>query len=90
MDMDKADTHQAGPSKRRWRRAMVATSVVGGMLLSTVSVLPWAVMNSSYRDGILNTRVERLGLTATSASGTGGWWTAFSFHTSVQNSVAIG
>ena len=80
MDMEKVETQETKAHPRRsWRRAIVATSVVGGMLLSGMSVLPWAVMSSSHRDSILNARFEKFGLTATSKSGSGGWLDAFSF-----------
>lgn len=82
MDMEKTESSGTAPQtpKRRWRRAVVATSVLGGMLLSGMSVLPWAVMSSSHRDSILNAKLEKFGLTATSESGSGGWLSAFSFN----------
>ena len=71
----------AGPgSKRVWRRAVITTSVLGGMLLSGIAILPSAVMSSSHRDRVLNLQFGKLGLTATSGSGSGGWLTAFTFN----------
>ena len=63
----------------KWRRAVVATSVLGGMLFSGAAILPTAVMSSSYRDTLLNTAFSKHGLTASSASGAGGWLTPVSF-----------
>ena len=81
MDAEKTQTTaDQPPPKRRWRRAMVATTVVGGMVLTGLGLLPSAVMNSSHRDRLLNQRIEKTGLTATSASGSGGWLTAFTFN----------
>lgn len=81
MDAEKPQTTTARPqSKRRWRRAMVATTVVGSMVLSGLGLLPSAVMKSSHRDRLLNERVAKFGLTATSGSGSGGWLTAIAFH----------
>ena len=72
MESEKAEST---PKKRSWRRAAVASSVVGGMLISGLAVLPLAVMNSSHRDQILNERLSKQGLTATSESGSGSWVT---------------
>lgn len=66
--------------KRKWRRAMVATSVLCGMVFTGVAIGPMAVMNSSYRDSVLNSRLKTHGLTATSASGSGSWLTPFEFR----------
>ena len=66
--------------KPKWRRAVVATSVLGGMLFSGAAVLPTAVMHSTYRDTVLNKAFTRHGLTATSAAAAGGWLTPVSFE----------
>lgn len=66
--------------KRKWRRAMVATSVLSGMLFTAGAIAPMAVMNSTYRDSILNSRLEARGLKATSAAGSGSWITPFEFR----------
>lgn len=70
--MEKSEPTAPVP-KRRWRRAAVTTSVLGGMLLSGMTVLPFAVMNSSHRDRILNEAFEKHGLFASSESGSGSW-----------------
>ena len=66
--------------KAKWRRAVVATSVLGGMLFSGAAILPTAVMHSTYRDAVLNKAFTRHGLTASSAAGAGGWLTPVSFE----------
>lgn len=66
--------------KPKWRRAVVATSVIGGMLFSGAAVLPTAVMHSTYRDTVLNKAFARHGLTASSAAAEGGWLTPVSFE----------
>ncbi|MEZ6128369.1 MAG: hypothetical protein R3C59_06785 [Planctomycetaceae bacterium] len=75
-------TESAAKSKhpRQWRRAIVTTSVVCGMLFSVVAVAPTAVMNSSYRNSLLNQRLQERGLTAVSAAGSGSWLTPIQFH----------
>jgi len=77
MESEKAEITMEKMSrpKRRWRRATVATSIVAGMLFSGAVILPTAVMNSAYRDSVLNSRLEPLGLTAVSESGSGNWVT---------------
>ncbi|HIE99058.1 MAG TPA: hypothetical protein EYG03_16060 [Planctomycetes bacterium] len=67
-------------SKPGWRRAVVATSVLGGMLFSGAAILPTAVMRSTYRDTLLNTAFSKYGLTASSAAALGGWLTPVSFQ----------
>ncbi|MCP4509685.1 MAG: hypothetical protein GY826_25190, partial [Fuerstiella sp.] len=66
--------------KQKWRRAVVATSVLGGMLFSGVAILPTAVMRSTYRDTVLNAAFSMYGLTASSAAGAGGWLTPVVFE----------
>ncbi len=66
--------------KPKWRRAVVATSVLGGMLFSGAAILPTAVMRSTYRDTVLNAAFSKYGLSATSAAGAGGWLTPVSFE----------
>lgn len=71
-----SEKSESSPSpKRRWRRAAVTTSVLGGMLFSGLAVLPFAVMNSTHRDEMLNSRFEPLGLTIVTESGSGSWVT---------------
>ncbi len=69
----------SGPN-RKWRRAMVTTSILCGMVFTGAAITPVAVMNSSYRDSVLNSRLKEHGLTATSASGSGSWVTPFEFR----------
>ncbi|MEQ9411601.1 MAG: hypothetical protein RIK87_28060 [Fuerstiella sp.] len=76
MDTEKTDDRPgSGARPRRWRRAAVASSVIGGMLFSGLAVLPLAVMNSSHRDALLNAQFQPYGLTVTSESGAGTWVT---------------
>lgn len=78
---EKPDKAQGSvPGRRRWRRAIVATSVLGGMLFSGAVILPIAVMKSSYRDSVLNSKLEQRGLKATTQSGSGSWITPLSFQ----------
>lgn len=82
MEPEKAEKTMEAVSrpKRKWRRAMVATSVLCGMVFTGVAIGPIAVMNSSYRDSVLNSGLKAHGLTATSASGSGSWVTPFEFR----------
>ena len=82
MDSEKAENTRESVSRpgHKWRRAIVATSVLGGMLFSGMAIVPTAVMKSSYRDNLLNSRLEEHGLTATSVSGSGSWLTPIVFH----------
>lgn len=61
--------------KSRLRRAVVASSVVSGLLLSCLAALPTVVMNSSWRDVMLNRAAAKHGLTVRSEAGSGGWLT---------------
>lgn len=80
MDTEKTDNSIApATQKMGWRRAVVATSVLGGMLFSGAVVLPVAVMKTAYRDSVLNARLEKFGLTAESGSGSGSWFTPIEF-----------
>lgn len=82
MEPEKADKTMEAVSqpKRKWRRAIVTTSVLCGMVFTGVAIAPIAVMNSSFRDSVLDSRLKALGLTATSASGSGSWVTPFEFR----------
>lgn len=76
MDSEKTDdSAKSIPEQRRWRRAVVATSVLGGMLFSGTVILPTALMKTSYRDAFLNEKLEDSGLTIESKSGSGSWFT---------------
>ena len=77
---EKKTTEMMKSPKPKWRRAVVATSVLGGMLFSGVAILPTAVMTSSYRDTLLNAACSKHGLTASSAGGSGGWLTPVAFN----------
>lgn len=70
----------AQQSPRRWRRAVVTSSVVCGMLFSGLTVLPTAFMSTSYRDVLLNRMLEKRGLTAVSKGGSGSWLTPIVFR----------
>lgn len=58
----------------------MASSVLGGMLFSGTVILPIAVMKSTYRDSVLNDRLEKFGLTATSGAGAGSWFTPIEYE----------
>lgn len=58
----------------------MATSVLGGMLFSGAVILPTAVMNSAYRDALLNSKLKKSGLQATTQSGSGSWITPLTFQ----------
>jgi len=80
MDSEKTDNSKSPSSQQtRWRRAFVATSVLGGMLFSGAAILPVAVMKSAYRDSVLNSKLEKFGFTAASGSGAGSWFTPIEF-----------
>lgn len=79
MDQQKPQLEPAQP-RRRWRRAAVATTVLGGMLFSGFTVLPTAVMNSAHRDNLLNERFAEYGVKATSGAASGSWVTPVSMQ----------
>jgi hypothetical protein len=79
-EIDENPQEMMKSGKPKWRRAVVATSVLGGMLFSGAAILPTAVMHSTYRDTVLNKAFTRHGLTASSAAGAGGWLTPVSFE----------
>lgn len=84
MDSEKPQTMRptvvGSQSPRRWRRAVVTSSVVCGMLFSGFTVLPTAFMSTSYRDVLLNRRLEQRGLVASSEAGSGSWLTPITFR----------
>lgn len=59
-----------------WRRAKVTASVLLAMVFSGFAITPTVVMNSAYRDQVLNNALQKKGLTATTESGSGSWLTA--------------
>ena len=67
----KADT-----PPRNWRRAKVTASVLLAMVFSGFAITPTVIMNSAYRDQILNNALKEKGLTATTESGSGSWLTS--------------
>ncbi|MCR9199581.1 MAG: hypothetical protein NXI04_13115 [Planctomycetaceae bacterium] len=75
MDSEKTEDAKSIPERRRWRRAVVATSVLGGMLFSGTVILPTALMKTSYRDAFLNEKLADSGLTIRSETGSGSWLT---------------
>lgn len=66
---------QKPPSRQRWRKAFVATSILAGMLGSGVALTPGIVLHSGYRDVVLTRVLGRQKLSVTSTSGSGGWLT---------------
>lgn len=61
---------------RNWRRAKVTASVLLAMVFSGFAITPTVMMNSAYRDQILNNALKEKGLTATTESGSGSWLTS--------------
>ncbi|MCP4174770.1 MAG: hypothetical protein GY758_28825 [Fuerstiella sp.] len=78
--IDEKSRNMMKSEKPKWRRAVVVTTVLGGMLFSGAAVLPTAVMHSTYRDTVLNKPFAKYGLTASSVAGTGGWFSPVSFE----------
>lgn len=60
---------------RNWRRAKVTASVLLAMVFSGFAITPTVMMNSAYRDQILNNSLKKKGLIATTESGSGSWLT---------------
>ncbi|MDG1897971.1 MAG: hypothetical protein P8J37_23970 [Fuerstiella sp.] len=79
-EIDEVNPEMMKSQEPKWRRAVVATSVLGGMLFSGTAILPTVVMHSTYRDTVLNKAFTRHGLTASSTAGAGGWLTPVSFE----------
>ncbi|MEZ6124593.1 MAG: hypothetical protein R3C49_15650 [Planctomycetaceae bacterium] len=77
--MESSHAQPSTTSRQRWRRAIVTSTALSGILVTTIGLLPSAVMNSSWRDSLLNARLEKAGLHAVSESGSGGWLTAIRF-----------
>lgn len=67
-------------SAPRWRRAMVASSVVLAMLITGVGLLPAIVIHSSLRDRVLSSGIGDETWTATSGKASGGWLAPLVFH----------
>lgn len=61
------------PAKPRWRRAIVATTVVLAMLLTGTGLAPTVLMHTSLRDQVLATAIKGDSWTATSGDASGGW-----------------
>lgn len=53
--------------------------MIGGMVIAGF-LIPVVVNHTSWRNGLLNEALQPHGLSATAASSTGGWLTAFEFH----------
>lgn len=54
----------------------MTASVLLAMVFSGFAITPTVVMNSAYRDQVLNNALQKKGLTATTESGSGSWLTA--------------
>lgn len=67
---------KTSPPRRNWRRAKVTASVLLAMVFSGVAITPTVLINSAYRDQVLNQSLKKKGLTATTESGSGSWLTA--------------
>lgn len=75
MQNNEANSKTKSPPSN-WRRAKVTASVLLAMVFSGFAITPTVVMNSAYRDQVLNSSLQKKGLTATSESGSGSWLTA--------------
>lgn len=71
---DSNDRTSVPPAK--WRKAKVTASVLLAMVFSGFAVTPTVIMNSSYRDQMLNRSLNEKGLSITTESGSGSWLTA--------------
>ena len=65
--------HKHSPARPRWRRAIVASSVVCSLVVGGIVMLPTVLNQTSYRDHVLNTAFSNYGLTGSSATASGGW-----------------
>ena len=61
------------PAKPRWRRAVVASSVIFSMLVAGSALVPTVLMQTPLRDRVLGTAVKQNTLTATAREASGGW-----------------
>jgi len=74
----KNDTTQI--ARPRWRRAIVASSVVGSLVLGGIVMLPTVLNQTEYRNRVLNTAFSKYGLKGTSATASGGWLVPMSYQ----------
>jgi hypothetical protein len=68
------------PQKRRWPRAVVASSALLGMLLASSGLLPTLLIHTSLRNRILTSAIKQETLTATSGEASGGWLAPLTFR----------
>lgn len=61
------------PAKPRWRRAVVASSVIISMLIAGSSLVPTILMQTELRNRVLGSAVKQSTLTATAQEASGGW-----------------
>lgn len=83
MNMDNLDQNDASPvvvRPRRRRRALVTTSVVLGMIITGIGVLPTVATRTEYRNTALNSGFRRYGLSGQSDAASGGWFSPFKYH----------
>lgn len=64
---------KADPPRARWRRAIVASSALFGMLLAGSAVVPTLLIQTSLRDRILGSAIQQKSWTASSGEASGGW-----------------
>lgn len=61
------------PGKSRWRRGVVASTALFGILLTGTAVLPTLLMQTALRDQVLGSAIQQQNWTTTSGEASGGW-----------------
>jgi hypothetical protein len=67
-------------SRPKWRRAVAGTSVIVAMLITGTGLIPPILINTTWRNRLLESAVAQPGWTVTAEMATGGWLTPLEFH----------
>ncbi len=68
------------PVGRRWRRAVVTSSVLFGLVAAGLTIAPAVLTRTSLRNQMLVSTFDRFGVTATAQDADGGWVHPLSFQ----------
>lgn len=81
MDAHKlTDASHTQPPRGRWRRAVVTSSVVFGLIVSGVAVMPTVVNQTQLRNQFLNTAFQQYGLKGSAGAAKGSWLQPVSYE----------
>ena len=64
----------------KWRRAVAGTSVIVAMLITGTGLIPPILINTSWRNRLLESALDQPGWTITAEVATGGWLTPLEFQ----------